>query len=135
MTRPRYRLTVSVLMKGVCRSRRFVWTGTSPCFPLQLTMALPLIFTFDLGEALRKSPTTSSLLAAYSTAAVTLLATSSLNVVAAYSTFAVCAGYLILKAQLNALHYVQPRAPILNSATNKITRAFCCSCCLSYGSP
>jgi hypothetical protein len=98
-------------------------------------MALPLLFTFDISEAIRKSPTTSSLAAAYSTAAVTLLATSNLNVVAAYAVFSVCTGYLVLKAQLNALHYTRPQAPGLNSATTKVTRAFCCSCCLTYGQP
>jgi hypothetical protein len=96
-------------------------------------MALPLIFTLDIGEAIRKSPTTSTLAAAYSTGAVTLLATSSLNVVAAYSAFAVFAGYLVLQGRLNALHYTRPKAPGLNSATNKVTKALCCSCCLSYG--
>ena len=96
-------------------------------------MALPLLFTLDIGEAIRKSPTASSLAAAYSTGAVTLLATSSLNVVAAYSAFAVFAGYLVLQGQLNALHYTRPKAPGLNSATNKITKALCCNCCLNYG--
>jgi hypothetical protein len=98
-------------------------------------MALPLMFTFDIGEIIRKSPTTSSLAAAYSTAAVTLLATSSLNGIAAYSLFSVCTAYLILKARLNALHYTRPKASGLNSATNKVTRALCCTCCLSYGGP
>lgn len=98
-------------------------------------MALPLIFAFDVGEAIRKPPTTHSLAVAYSTAAITLVATSSLNVVVAYSTFAAAAGYLVLRARLNALHYQKPKDPSLNSATNKITTLFCCHCCLAYGGP
>lgn len=98
-------------------------------------MALPLMLTFDIGEIIRKSTTTSSLVAAYSIAAVTLLATSSLNVVAAYFGFSVATGYLILKARLNALHYTRPKAAGLNSATNKVTTVFCCTCCLAHGGP
>jgi hypothetical protein len=96
-------------------------------------MALPLVLTFDISEAIRKSPTTTSLATVYSTAAVTLLATAGPTATAVYSAFAVLSGYLIVKARLNSLHYLRPTAPELNSATNKITEAFCCSCCVAYG--